>query len=92
MTISMDKTNQEDALDIFCIPIEWLYNFTRSDNYELTASQYINDVLGAFHMKDSKIKIASKWIYVRCGFDLKSSKMYLNDLNNLKKEIEKDFK
>ena len=87
MTISMDKTNQEDGIDIFCVPIEWLYNFSKADNYELTASQYINDILGAFHMKDSKIKIASKWIYVRCGFDLRRSKMYLNDLSEVSLEI-----
>ena len=80
MTISFDKTNQEDALDIFCIPIEWLYNFTLSDNYSLSASEYINDILGAFHLKDNVKNAANKWLYIRCAFDIYTSKMYLNEM------------
>ena len=83
MAITMDKGNQDDDLDIFCIPIEWLYHFSDSNNStysEYSASQFINEVLGDVYVEDYKKNIASKWIYVRCGFDLKSSKMYLNDL------------
>ena len=85
MTITMDKTSKEDSLDIFCVPIEWLYQYSLNETSNSTAYEIINE-LGASYVKDSKSDIACKWVYVRCGFDLKNNKMYLNDLpeSNLK--------
>ena len=83
MAISIQKLN-DNSLEVFCVPIEFLYNFPEDETfYEKKTNnnikEIIDDELGAFYVKKSFENIATKWINIRCAYNIENSKMIINE-------------
>ena len=87
-----------EGLKIYATPIEWLYEYPTYDEniakekIDVYKYKNINQLLNSVDpsrevlMEDLVRDAASNWVYIRYGFNLDSSKHYLNDLpeSNLK--------
>ena len=82
-----------EGLKIYATPMEWLYEYPTYDEGSLDPNiikkykyQNINALLNTVDpsrevlLEDLIKNAASNWVYVRYGFNLDSSKHYLNDL------------
>ena len=81
MVISFIKTEENNLLDVYCIPLEYIYKFPDDitliikENYK----NFITNTLKAPNLNETIENSASKWFHVRCAYNIESNKWYLNN-------------
>ena len=83
MAISIQKLD-ENNLEVYCVPFEFLYNYpddeTYYDNNTINnITKLLDEKLGAFYVKKTFENIPSKWINIRCAYNIENSKMIINE-------------
>ena len=83
MVISLLPKTEANQMNIYCIPLEFIYKFP-DDPYLIEEvgnnfNDFINKTLEAPYLSETIEDSASKWFYVRCAYNIESSKWYLND-------------
>ena len=85
MTIALTREN--NILYAYCIPLEWIYEFSYEINKEFYKENLLN-FINSINAPYSKYELNNKnesriWIYVKCAYNYDTSNLYIND------EIEK---
>jgi hypothetical protein len=88
LTVSIVPNNTVD-LDVYCVPIEWLYPIQGSTTKvaftaKLTGYRYCqtapcpaNPYNPTYHQQ-TQSSVVSKWFFTRCAFNLELGKTYMN--------------
>ena len=83
MVVTLMPKTGENLMNIYCIPLEFIYKFPDDpDDIEKVGNNYnnfIEKILEAPYLYEEIEGSASKWFYVRCAYNIESSKWYLND-------------
>ena len=76
-TITLAQSGTSTSLDIFCMPLEYLYTLNNSIT---TLISYNNVVItnNYFNTKDTKSAISSTWFINRCAISIHHQQMYIN--------------
>ena len=79
MTIALTKENNN--LFAYCIPLEWIYEFSFDYNIDFYKEKLIDYIekIGAPYSKYNLGTEDKNWVYVKCGYNIDNNKMYIND-------------
>ena len=83
MAISLYPEIGKDLMNVYCVPLEFIFKYPDSgyliEKVGKNLTYFLDKTLAAPYLNETIENSASKWFYVRCAYNVETSKYYLND-------------